>query len=546
MSLIEDHHRVGGEVRLAQELAQQHAVGHVLEHRALGGAVLEADRVADLVAELAPHLVGDALRDGHGSDAAWLRAADLHTAVGEPGLVKVLRDLRRLARARLADDDEALVLAHRLDNLLAVRIDGQRLAYLLHRCLLGDLGRGRRLAALVDVACDELVLDEVDLLLLRHHQLVRRGARADLPAALSIGSAHLCGRPLDLRRVPRLKLVQLLRLLLLVPRHHWLEALRLVDGVGGVIRLGHVVALHLIGDRDALLGVAVQLLLELHLLALLRRQRHVAEEELLVDDVVARLGQLLLLALLEVLAPRGGAQLAHELGLLVAVPRAHQLALCHTPSLQRERVRVVVRELTRALGVARPHPLHQRVALLDVSLPLRLDRILTAISLHSSARPRALLLCALLRALFRLALCRALLRERALHRRLRVVLLVVVVAVNHCVLLALLTQRRLRLHASRRLPPLAAATATLSTTRRRPGEELRGEGLCALGGGHVSSVQLGEQAAERALGRRERCDVVGEVGLGESDEGVELVAHPRLERHGALARRSLVVYPKNA
>ena len=39
---------VGGQVRLGEELSQQHAVRHVLEDRALGRAVLEPDAVAHL------------------------------------------------------------------------------------------------------------------------------------------------------------------------------------------------------------------------------------------------------------------------------------------------------------------------------------------------------------------------------------------------------------------------------------------------------------------------------------------------------------------
>ena len=70
-------------------------------------AVLEADAVADLLAEPAPKLLGDALGDAHRRDAARLRAAEL--AAGRvAGLGQVLRHLRRLAAARLADHDEHL------------------------------------------------------------------------------------------------------------------------------------------------------------------------------------------------------------------------------------------------------------------------------------------------------------------------------------------------------------------------------------------------------------------------------------------------------
>ena len=85
--LIQHHARVRGEIGLAQELAQEHAVGHVLEQRALGRAVLKTDRVADFVAELAAHLLRDARRDRHGRDTTRLRASNLLVAVAQSGLV---------------------------------------------------------------------------------------------------------------------------------------------------------------------------------------------------------------------------------------------------------------------------------------------------------------------------------------------------------------------------------------------------------------------------------------------------------------------------
>ena len=61
--LVEHHRRVRRQVRLPEEFAQQHAVGHILESGAIGCAVFEADRVAHLVAQLDAHLVRHAL--GH-------------------------------------------------------------------------------------------------------------------------------------------------------------------------------------------------------------------------------------------------------------------------------------------------------------------------------------------------------------------------------------------------------------------------------------------------------------------------------------------------
>ena len=56
--------------------------------------------------------------------AARLRDGDDAAAV-EPGLEQDLRQLRRLARARLADDDDHVVVAHGLDDLGGVAADGQ-------------------------------------------------------------------------------------------------------------------------------------------------------------------------------------------------------------------------------------------------------------------------------------------------------------------------------------------------------------------------------------------------------------------------------------
>jgi len=75
--LVYDEHTVRVEVGLAKELAQQHAVGHVLDERPLRGAVLEADGVAHLLAQLHAHLLGDARRHAHRGHAPRLRAADL-------------------------------------------------------------------------------------------------------------------------------------------------------------------------------------------------------------------------------------------------------------------------------------------------------------------------------------------------------------------------------------------------------------------------------------------------------------------------------------
>lgn len=75
MRLVHDDAGVGVEVSLLKRLAQQDAVGHVLDQRfftVLVCLVLEADGVAHLLSHLAPHLFSHSLCDGHSSDAAGL------------------------------------------------------------------------------------------------------------------------------------------------------------------------------------------------------------------------------------------------------------------------------------------------------------------------------------------------------------------------------------------------------------------------------------------------------------------------------------------
>ena len=58
-------------------LPEQHSVRHVLDDGLVGGAVLESDGVAHLLAQQAPELLRHALRHRHGRHPARLGAADL-------------------------------------------------------------------------------------------------------------------------------------------------------------------------------------------------------------------------------------------------------------------------------------------------------------------------------------------------------------------------------------------------------------------------------------------------------------------------------------
>ncbi len=114
---------------LGAYLAEQHSVGEVFDLGLEGGDVLEADRVADGGAQLATRLVCDSGGDGDGGHPPGLRHG--HGAAPraqQPALMDVLRDLRGLAAARLADEDGSVVPADLFHQPLPGRGYGQGLA----------------------------------------------------------------------------------------------------------------------------------------------------------------------------------------------------------------------------------------------------------------------------------------------------------------------------------------------------------------------------------------------------------------------------------
>ena len=126
MCLVEDDDAVATEGGILKELAEEGAVGQVLDAGGGGGAVLEPDGVAHEAAHANAHLVRDAARHGDGGDATGLGHGDAHVGAGhEPGAVEDLRHLRRLAGARLADDHDHGVLANRGDDLACVPRHGE-------------------------------------------------------------------------------------------------------------------------------------------------------------------------------------------------------------------------------------------------------------------------------------------------------------------------------------------------------------------------------------------------------------------------------------
>ena len=50
MSLVNDHTRIWGKVRLEEKLSEKHAIGHVFDDGILRGVVIESDGITDLLA----------------------------------------------------------------------------------------------------------------------------------------------------------------------------------------------------------------------------------------------------------------------------------------------------------------------------------------------------------------------------------------------------------------------------------------------------------------------------------------------------------------
>ena len=124
MRLVDDHRVVAAQQRVVVDLGQQQAVGHEPHERVLRAAVAEAYGVADRPAERHLQLVRDPLGDRAGGEPARLGVGD-RAADAAAELQAELGDLRRLARARLARDDHDLVVADRLQQVLAAPADRQ-------------------------------------------------------------------------------------------------------------------------------------------------------------------------------------------------------------------------------------------------------------------------------------------------------------------------------------------------------------------------------------------------------------------------------------
>ena len=170
VSFVHDDAAVRVQVALPQRLPQQHTVGHVLDDGVRSRAVLKTNGIANLGAELAPHLLRHALRDGHRRHAPRLRATD-HAERGVSLLVHVLGHLRGLSGASLAHHDHDVVLSDDVHEVLAAAVHGQKLPLLLHGLLLGKLRSSHRL--ILHVVAKLGTLPEVELAVLVERLVVR-------------------------------------------------------------------------------------------------------------------------------------------------------------------------------------------------------------------------------------------------------------------------------------------------------------------------------------------------------------------------------------
>ncbi len=124
MRLVDDQRVVPAQVAVRLDLGQQDAVGHQLDQRVLTGLVAEPHLVAHRRPERGLHLLGHALGHRPRRQPPRLRVPDLaaHTAAQ---LQADLRQLRGLARPRLARHDHHLVVADQRQDLVLVLGDRQ-------------------------------------------------------------------------------------------------------------------------------------------------------------------------------------------------------------------------------------------------------------------------------------------------------------------------------------------------------------------------------------------------------------------------------------
>ena len=124
MGLIDDDGVVLIEEAVALHLGEQDAVGHELDGGGLRDAVIEADGVADGLADFLVQFRGDAFGHGACCNTARLGMAD-KSAPAAAQLEADLRDLGGLTRTGLTSDDDDLVVPNCLGDIILAGGDGE-------------------------------------------------------------------------------------------------------------------------------------------------------------------------------------------------------------------------------------------------------------------------------------------------------------------------------------------------------------------------------------------------------------------------------------
>ena len=130
MKFVKEHDANFRQCAVILQPAQQNAFGDVTDARAETGLVVEADLVADFLAEFAAALPRDAGRHRARGDSARLQHDDFFVVVrGEfkqPGVEEHLRHLRGFAGTGGRDQNQAVAVAQRADNVGMDLPDGKR------------------------------------------------------------------------------------------------------------------------------------------------------------------------------------------------------------------------------------------------------------------------------------------------------------------------------------------------------------------------------------------------------------------------------------
>ena len=134
MGLIDNDGVVLIEEAVALHLGEQDAVGHKLDGGGLRDAVIEADGVANRLADLLVQFRGNAFSHGARCNTARLGMAD-ESAPAAAQLEADLRDLGGLTRTGLTSDDDDLVVPNCLGDIVLAGGDGEGVG-------VGDGGNG--------------------------------------------------------------------------------------------------------------------------------------------------------------------------------------------------------------------------------------------------------------------------------------------------------------------------------------------------------------------------------------------------------------------